>query len=143
MDVSVGTAVLLDFLRFSYPDYEFYFCLGGDSFLDLVHGKWHHTDRILNDLLLCNDNQPQKRRLLVLYRSAQHGEDRGHLIQEYADKLGVRLIHISHLGNVSSTQVRNCTDVRELQSSQQLILPSVLEYIQRNGLYQFVNNDSP
>lgn len=140
MEVSVGTAVLLDFLRSIYESYEFYFCLGGDSFIDLVQGKWHHTDRILNDLLLSHggdESQGPSRRLLVLYRSVQHGEDHDALIQQYAKELGVRLIQVSHLGNVSSTQVRNCADAAQLQSSHQMILPQVLEYIQAHGLYQF------
>jgi nicotinic acid mononucleotide adenylyltransferase len=140
MEVSVGTAVLLDFLRNSYENCEFYFCLGGDSFIDLVQGKWQQTDRILNNLLLSqegDESQPLSRRLLVLYRSVQHREDHDLLIRQYAKELGVRLIQISHLGNVSSTQVRNCDDIVQLQSSHQMILPQVLEYIQAHGLYQF------
>jgi nicotinic acid mononucleotide adenylyltransferase len=140
MEVSVGTAVLLEFLRNSYETYEFYFCLGGDSFIDLVQEKWQHTDRILNDLLLSrgeDETQQPSRRLLVLYRSVQHGEDHDLLIQQYAKELGVRLIQIGHLGNVSSTQVRKRTDIAQLQSSHHMILPQVLEYIQAHGLYQF------
>jgi nicotinic acid mononucleotide adenylyltransferase len=146
MKVSVGTAALLDYLHATY-DYEFYFCLGGDSFIDLVQGKWQQHDRILNDLLLSKENEEHttQRRLLVLYRATttttannetEH-EKQPLLIQQYAHELGVRLIHIHHLGNISSTQIRNCQNVQELQSSNQMILPQVLEYIQQHRLYSF------
>jgi nicotinic acid mononucleotide adenylyltransferase len=70
--ISVGTAALLDYLKIEYPTNEFYFCLGADSFFDLVDGKWQQSDRILNELLYNNKNDNNniiKRRIVVSYRS--------------------------------------------------------------------------
>jgi nicotinic acid mononucleotide adenylyltransferase len=187
--ISVGTAVLLDYLSSVHPKNEFYFCLGADSFFDLIHGKWQYSQRILNELLYDhsstfrnnNDNNNNtsncipKRRIVVLYRSnnklgitnetnnteitnvVQQEQQQSFVDDEYYNKLqktvqeyGVQLIHMNnnnnnnnnhdtnnHSNNISSTFVRNCSDLSMLQNNSYIILPSVLEYIQQHSLYPF------
>lgn len=165
--VSVGTAVLLDYLMSAYPNYTFYFCLGADSFVDLVNGKWQQTDRILNELLFDRQTRIYKspRRIVVLYRaqpkmSSDH--DNNNTTTEMAtttvntDAAPLSLPHsfdyIESLvqgyraqllcmdraeDNVSSTLVRNCLDVAKLRDNPAIILPEVLQYIEEHKLYKF------
>lgn len=148
-----------------YVDCTFSFCLGADSFIDLVNGKWQQTERILNDLLFnqhtdtsdrCNE---YRRRLVVLYRSQTkiiHENNSSTITHmeapssstgssEYLDRLlslveeyGVQLMRMDRSeDNISSTFVRNCSDVSKLQENPAVILPEVLQYIQQHQLYQF------
>jgi nicotinic acid mononucleotide adenylyltransferase len=154
----------LDYLSSVHGEYDFYFCLGADSFIDLVNGKWQQTDRILNDLLFnpnvntsdrCNKYQ---RRLVVLYRSQTKIVDENDAskitskvvvpstcsseyydnLQKLVEEFGVQLIHMDRSeDNISSTFARNCSDVSKLQGNPAVILPEVLQYIQRHKLYHF------
>jgi nicotinic acid mononucleotide adenylyltransferase len=146
--------------------YDFYFCLGADSFIDLVNGKWQQTDRILNDLLFnrniitsSNGRHNYRRRMVVLYRSqtkivsesdASTAVISNEVIpstrsSEYYDNLqnlvsdfGVQLIHMDRSeNNISSTFVRNCSDTSKLLDNPAVILPEVVQYIQQHSLYQF------
>jgi nicotinic acid mononucleotide adenylyltransferase len=164
--VSVGTAVLLDYLMSAYPNYKFYFCLGADSFVDLVNGKWQQTDRILNELLFERHTRIYKspRRIVVLYRSQTKmlsDHDNNSTMTAVAtsantDAPSLSLPHsfdyIESLvqgyraqllcmdraeDNVSSTLVRNCLDVTKLRDNPAIILPEVLQYIEEHKLYQF------
>jgi nicotinic acid mononucleotide adenylyltransferase len=160
--ISVGTAALLDYLASVYNDYEFYFCLGADSFLDLINNKWQHTDRILNELLFSRTDDQVYRRIVVLFRSdpkitcdtndlrnsnvnlqQQSSYDREQhykAVQQFVQEYGAQLIHMERSEeNISSTFVRNCSDVSKLQNNAAVILPDVLQYIVQHNLYQFCN----
>lgn len=56
------------------------------------------------------------------------------LARRVQDTAGSRLIRIGSLGSISSSQVRACLDTEQLT---RVVVPSILEYIQRNHLYQF------
>ena len=171
-NISVGTAALLDYLSTIHEEYNFYFCLGADSFIDLVNGKWQQTDRILNELLFNSNDQISdrcysnyRRRLVVLYRTQSkmlhenetlttittsdggtiHPRSSATRSSEYMDHLqtlveefGVQLIHMDRSEeNISSTFVRNCSDVSRLRDNPAVILPEVLQYIQQHNIYRF------
>lgn len=160
----------MDYLSSVYDNCDFYFCLGADSFIDLVQGKWQQTDRILNELLFnenVNNNTDNstsrdhrhryRRRLVVLYRAQtkivsdqDEATITSHLtsatgssgyldhLQKLVDEFGVQLIRMDRSeDNISSTFVRNCSDVSKLRDNPAVLLPEVLQYIQHNKLYQF------
>jgi nicotinic acid mononucleotide adenylyltransferase len=155
-------------LSLLYAECDFYFCVGADSFIDLVNGKWQQADRILNDLLFNRDldtdtsgrcpSNRYRRRIVVLYRSQTKiisennalTETASNIIpdsspSEYYDKLqklveelGVKLIRMDRAeDNISSTFVRNCSDVSKLLDNPAVILTEVVQYIQQHQLYQF------
>jgi nicotinic acid mononucleotide adenylyltransferase len=140
---SVGTGSLLEYLQTEYRNesYIFSFCVGADSFLDLMNGKWKEGRRVLE--LLENG-----RRLLVLHRVSNNHDDHGdpasvspstteQYLKSQVDAAGAQLIQMDSVGSISSTQVRECRDMERLST---LIVPSVLEYIKRNKLYQFADS---
>jgi nicotinic acid mononucleotide adenylyltransferase len=132
---SVGTGALLEYLRIEYQNQPccFSFCVGADAFLDLMNGKWNEGRRVL-DLL------ENGKRLLVLHR-ASNDCDASHStttdLNSKVDAAGARLIQMGSLGSISSSQVRECQDLKQLST---MIVPSVLEYIKSNKLYQFANS---
>lgn len=110
----MGTASLLEYLEFAFPDIEFSFCLGADSYKDLIQGKWKESQRVVDSF---GD------RLVVFARgTAPVTVNPRHTI-----------VTVDSLSTVSSTQVRNCTDIEQLQS---MITPSVLAYMLEHGLYK-------
>jgi len=139
--VAVGTAALLDYLS-SVSEYDstlFSFCMGADAFLDLMDGKWKESARVLEML-------GGGRRLVVLYRSTADDVDASTTDNNYCNSLlerrvkeaGAQLVRIGHLGSISSSQVRACTDVEQLST---MVVPEVLQYMRDNHLYQFAARD--
>lgn len=144
-NLSVGTGSLLRYLASVEPNSIFTFCLGGDSFLDLMNGKWREGPKVLELI---------GGRLLVLYRPVEttsldkEGRSTSFGATASADTLqeriqsvpGARMLQLDvsdEFRNVSSTQIRNKLNeaVAELRDNPRLIDPKVLEYIQRHGLY--------
>lgn len=142
--VSVGTAALFEYLRQKHPDTDFDFCLGADAFLDLMAGKWNESERVLEQL-------QGGKRLVVLHRSSSSSSNSSDTATKDNDddelelscqikRTGARLLQIGQLGSISSSQVRQCRDREQLST---MVVPSVLDYIRTNGLYQFAaTNDS-
>jgi nicotinic acid mononucleotide adenylyltransferase len=142
-DRRVGTADLLDMLCREEPDTDFSFCLGADTFLDLMAGKWKRSHDVIRML---------QGRLWIIPRptETQDGND-GEIdessaqrqLQARIDELNrhggiannaARLLTVPHLLPISSTSVRNCIDRTKLET---LVVPSVLTYIEENHLYAF------
>lgn len=142
--VLVGTAALLDFLRAtrSNSNADFTLSLGADAFMDLTAGKWKESARVLEHLV--GSKERSRRGLVVFHRSSSStsstddaaavvdDEDLSRRLQE----TGARLMRIGHLGSISSSQVRECRDVEQLET---MVVPRVLEYMRVNHLYQFAN----
>jgi nicotinic acid mononucleotide adenylyltransferase len=119
--------------------------MGSDAFFDLMNGKWKDSHRILQML---------QNRLLVLYRnddiinytnnsnevtaSPFDVDNKLKCIQDCIKNRcpGATLLQVSHLDAISSTLVRQCVDVDVLQT---MISLPVLQYMQKNHLYQFSN----
>jgi nicotinic acid mononucleotide adenylyltransferase len=129
--VTVGTAALLDYLLQRHPSTEFSFCLGADAYRDLLAGKWKESARVLELL---------RGRLVVLQRGGRTASDDELTMSsnDTAEQNSVRWLHVDHLGDVSSSQVRACQDVTELST---LVVPSVLEYMKAHKLYQFAGEN--
>lgn len=104
----------LSFLSEHYPEREWYLCIGGDNFVDFH--KWKDYRGIL-----------EIARLLVAHRpGAQTGG---------IDKKILERTHfVEHQPvDISSTEIRKCLKAGESHPD---VPREVLEYIQRNGLYQ-------
>jgi nicotinic acid mononucleotide adenylyltransferase len=119
----VGTAALMEYYHsVDKTCAEYYFCLGADAFLDLLAGKWKESRRVL-DLL--------RGRFVVFHRhSAEHA-----LLREKVQHIpGAQLLEVESLTDISSSQVRQCSDESKLS---RMITPSVFNYIKKHKLYQF------
>lgn len=130
--VSVGTASLLDYLKMTEDNHDFFFCLGADAFLDLTAGKWKESVRVLHLL---------EGRLVVFHRAVVNDAER--FENDLQDRLNamptVKLLRIDELKDISSSQVRACRDEGKLK---QMVVPMVLQYIKDNRLYQFSHYDA-
>ena len=118
---TVGTASLLSYLAVAYPETAFYFCLGADAYTDLMAGKWKESDRVLQIL---------EGRLVVFHREG----DGVTTTASSPQGANVSWCKVNHLGNVSSSQVRECRDLETLKT---LVMPEVLQYMRENQLYSF------
>jgi nicotinic acid mononucleotide adenylyltransferase len=148
--VSVGTAALITYLNNSNRNDEqdgandeeveevYSFVMGADTFLDLTAGKWKESARVL-DLL--------QGRLVVLEReqltanntsSPSTGDDNAAAnvaLKKAVEAVpGARLLKVDNLNHISSSQVRACPSVAEIQE-QNMVVPAVLEYMRQHGLY--------
>jgi nicotinic acid mononucleotide adenylyltransferase len=122
-NLTIGTAHLLEYLKATEPKVDFRFCLGADAYHDLMAGKWIESERILQ---LVGGEQH-----LVIFQRAGH-DDIHNTTRASSTISKQRYVQIPHLTNVSSSQVRACTD---LETIQELVLPEVLAYILENKLY--------
>ena len=131
-NISIGTADLLEYFQNTANNEECTLCLGADTFLDLVSGKWRRTNDILQ---LCQG------RFIVLYRKEEdisnslaeheteyqeeHSEQpcphQQAKLQQAIDKLNeqygahsAQLLHIPTLGSVSSTLIRTLSSASSL-----------------------------
>lgn len=107
-------------LKKQYPDYEFYFIVGGDTVPQLP--SWHNIDALLEMVTFVAVGRPG-------YTD---------VINKAAAKLGpivyekVRMLHAEEF-SVSSTKIRN--RIRQRRSLIGLVPETVQEYIYVNGLY--------
>jgi nicotinic acid mononucleotide adenylyltransferase len=122
---SVGTASLLQYLHQAYPDTQFSFCLGADSYVELLQGKWREGSAVLE--LLGN-------RLVVFSRGRPHETITTTTTTATNDQYRHSFVTVPELSTISSTQVRACRDPEQLRT---MVAPAVLAYIQRHSLYMF------
>mmetsp|Transcript_14743 Transcript_14743/g.40731 ORF Transcript_14743/g.40731 Transcript_14743/m.40731 type:complete len:310 (+) Transcript_14743:119-1048(+) len=146
--VAVGTAALMEYLlQTEGVDTQFSFCLGADSFLSLMEGKWNESPRVLELLrgqfivvnrIYANDNENRGDNY-EQQQQQQHNERQA--LRERVEAVpGAKLLPPNPtLGAVSSSQVRSWLQrgvvEDELRGRPDRISPSVLSYIQRRGLY--------
>jgi nicotinic acid mononucleotide adenylyltransferase len=150
--VSVGTAALIEYLNKNKEnnkldeqgeevEEQYSFVMGADTFLDLIAGKWKESARVL-DLL--------QGRLVVLerltnnstatastgdYNAADTVADNDVALNKAVEAVpGARLLRVDNLNHISSSQVRACRSVVEMQE-QNMVVPAVLEYMRQHGLY--------
>ncbi|KAG1704309.1 hypothetical protein DVH05_006317 [Phytophthora capsici] len=119
----LGSIDLVHYLLNKHPDTSFTMLLGGDTYADLLAGKWKRGDELM-----------QLVKLLVVDRK---GVDSPWRYQQ-ADGDRVRYMNVPELGDVSSTKVRATTDLTELATH---LDPAVLEYIVQHNLYAFATDE--
>lgn len=112
------TSDTLTYLTNAYPDDEFYFIIGGDSFEAFF--TWHEPMAILK---MCN--------LLVYPRDAHPTQTELDAFNENYDS-SARLIHTDE-ENISSTELRRMLETGENVS--ELLDERIYDYIKRNSLY--------
>jgi nicotinic acid mononucleotide adenylyltransferase len=124
--IAVGTASLVRYLQGEHPDVEFHFCLGEDSFWDVVNGKWKESERVLDAF----------RNQLWVVRRAASSDERATAVPGLVEAAGVgaRILHVHNMTSVSSSRVRACRNMEELKT---LVAAPVLRYMEANGLYSF------
>jgi len=120
--------------------------LGADTFVDLTDGRWRESRRVL-DLLegrILVFVRPSSRSASTTQRQEddstspdENDNDSGNL-PDLEDRIGrvpnARLLRVDHLEDVSSSQVRSCDDVSQLE---RMVVPDVLDYIREHELYAF------
>jgi nicotinic acid mononucleotide adenylyltransferase len=118
------------------PSTDFSFCLGADTFLDLMAGKWKRSQDVIHLL---------RGRLFVIPRpiNGKGGGDPNFDLEDRINELNYRegesnnaatLLSVPTLQPISSTMARQCHDLEMLQS---LVVPDVLAYIRKHRLYAF------
>ncbi len=113
------TLKTLEYLTAKYPGNEFFFIIGEDSLRDIT--KWYRPREILR---LCT--------LLVFPRESR--ETLARLIEKTKSELGGRIFAIdAPVFNVSSSEIRR--RVRNGESIDAFVPPSVAEFIKANNLY--------
>ncbi|MCD8223913.1 MAG: nicotinate-nucleotide adenylyltransferase [Clostridiales bacterium] len=116
------TAETLRLLHRTYPQHEFYFIVGADSFLEIE--SWYHPDEILRQtrLLVADREYPGAARSIK--------EQARYLTERYDAK--IQLLHCSEM-HVASGELRAMIARQEPISS---YVPRAVEtYICANGLY--------
>ncbi|OWZ23806.1 Nicotinate (nicotinamide) nucleotide adenylyltransferase [Phytophthora megakarya] len=113
----LGSIDLVEYLLGKHKDTSFTMLLGGDTYADLLAGKWKRGDELM-----------QLVRLLVVDRKGVASPWRG----QNRDR--VTYVSVPTLSDVSSTRVRNCSDPAELANH---LDPAVLDYIVQHQLYAF------
>jgi nicotinate-nucleotide adenylyltransferase len=129
---SVDTLLALHKL---YPDDEFYFIIGLDSFLEIT--SWKDYPRLfeLANVVVCHrpdygTDDPRKRLPVALARQFCYDDDSVNLRHKY----GKRLIFVAETKlAISSTVIRG--QVREGRSIRYLVPAAVEAYIQKHHLY--------
>ncbi|GMF09175.1 unnamed protein product [Phytophthora lilii] len=118
----LGSIDLVRFLLNKYPGTSFTMLLGGDTYADLLAGKWKRGDELM-----------QLVKLLVVDRKGVESpwRDRGE------SKERVSYVNFPGLTDVSSTMVRATEDRAELEKH---LDPAVLDYIVEHKLYAFATN---
>lgn len=108
----LGSVDLVRMVQSDFPQYQFVFVMGGDTYRDFREGKWKEG------FLL--------QELLPVVVCARHGvaSDMNPLLESL------------RLQNVSSTQVRTSSDLDYLS---ECLEPLVLEYIRKHKLYAFAH----
>jgi nicotinate (nicotinamide) nucleotide adenylyltransferase len=119
----LGSIDLVHFLLDKYRDTSFTMLLGGDTFADLLAGKWKRGDELM-----------QLVKLLVVDRKGVDSPWRAQ--QNQSDR--VKYLRVPELSDVSSTMVRSSADRNELQKH---VHPAVLQYMEQHKLYAFASTE--
>lgn len=107
---------------------DFTFCLGGDTFLDLISLKWKRSQDVLQLL---------EGRLVVFDRKGTTVDLKEHVHSSNENEgMNVVLLEIPTLTDVSSSSVRSCKDENILE---QQVSSGVLDYIKENRLFAFAH----
>ncbi|KAH7484337.1 hypothetical protein KRP22_005509 [Phytophthora ramorum] len=114
----LGSIDLVHYMLDKHPDTSFTMLLGGDTYADLLAGKWKRGNELM-----------QLVKLLVVDRKGVASPWRE---GQTADR--VKYLHVPELSDVSSTMVRATSDRAELEK---LLDPAVLDYIVQHKLYAF------
>ncbi|KAL7694624.1 putative nicotinate/nicotinamide nucleotide adenylyltransferase [Plasmopara halstedii] len=120
--LQLGSIDLVHYLRNKYRNTNFTMLLGGDTYLDLLAGKWKRGDEL--------------RKLVKLLVVDRKGVDSTWRDQNVAEDC-VTYIHVPQLDDVSSTIARNTTDYAE---AAKYLDPVVLDYIVQHKLYAFATD---
>lgn len=111
-----------------YPDSDFYFLMGEDSFLNIE--SWHRWEELLELVTT----------LVVLRPEGKDPERKNHVRQDteaWRRELIDRGFRVMVTGtyplDISSTDIRE--DIKEGRSVRYLVPDAVLEYIEREGVY--------
>uniref|UniRef100_A0AAV1TMP9 Cytidyltransferase-like domain-containing protein n=1 Tax=Peronospora matthiolae TaxID=2874970 RepID=A0AAV1TMP9_9STRA len=120
-ELRLGSVDLVLYLLGKYQDTNFTMLLGGDTYADLLAGKWNRGDELM-----------QLVKFLVVDRKGVESPWRTE--EQPRQSANVRCIHIPELSSVSSTRVRATADRDELAA---YLDPAVLEYIVQHQLYAF------
>ena len=109
----------IDFFKKTYPDDEFYFIIGEDSFLDIK--KWKNYEQIL------------KENLIVFKRYSEINSSLSSEINEIK-KYNKNIYLIDNMAlDISSTLIRSL--VKDKKSIKYLVNDKVIEIINRENLY--------
>jgi nicotinic acid mononucleotide adenylyltransferase len=158
--VSVGTAALIEYLNNSKGikkqdddnddnDEEveevYSFVMGADTFLDLTAGKWKESARVLDllqgRLVVLEREQLTANSALSTSTDDDNAADNVALKNAVEEVPGARLLRVDNLNHISSSQVRACPSVAEIQE-QNMVVPAVLEYMRQHGLYSALGGDN-
>lgn len=120
-ELRLGSVDLVHYLRSKHQDTNFTMLLGGDTYADLLAGKWNRGDELM-----------QLVKFVVVDRKGVESTWRAQEQQRQMDT--VRYIHVPELSDVSSTSVRATANHDELAAH---LDPAVLEYIVEHQLYAF------
>lgn len=118
-DLRLGSIDLLDYLLDKHEDTNFTLLLGGDTYADLLAGKWKRGNELM-----------QLVKLLVVDRKGTDSPWR----DQHDTEDRVTYINVPELSDVSSTMVRATADRAELARH---LDPTVLDYIVQHKLYAF------
>ncbi|CAH0490283.1 unnamed protein product [Peronospora farinosa] len=122
-ELRLGSIDLVQYLLDKYPDMSFTMLLGGDTYADLLAGKWKRGDELM-----------QYVKVLVVDRKRVESPWRVEKEKKEGQEDRVQYIHIPELSDVSSTIVRATADQKELGL---YLDPAVLDYIVQHQLYAF------
>lgn len=118
---AIGTINLLKFLKTYNNNIEFTFCLGGDTFNDLLLGKWFDNDEIIKTT-----------NLLVINRKGY--EIREDILNNKNSK-NIKFLTIPYVDEVSSTKIKDSLDGDHVYAIEKLY-SQVYYCIKENNLYK-------
>lgn len=118
----LGSIDLVHYLLQKYPDTNFTMLLGGDTYADLLAGKWKNGDELMRLV-----------KLLVVDREGVESPWRAEARER------VTYMNFPGLNDVSSTMVRASADRAVLEAC---VDKSVLSYMMENQLYAFAGTES-
>jgi nicotinate-nucleotide adenylyltransferase len=136
-DTPSYTVTSLEALTQAYPEHEFYFIMGMDSFMQLE--SWYRWQDLFNlcHIVLCQrpgwtlDDESNMAKLLG---------DRSNIRPEIEQKTGLKQNKTGYIfpveiaeQDVSSTEIRE--KIRQGDDLSQLLAPSIIAYIKGNNLY--------
>lgn len=118
------TADTVTALKKEYPEYEFYFIIGGDSFMKFHH--WVKPDVISSHvtLLAAGRNGFSEEELV---------NQKNNLMQTFQTK--VQFLELPEI-NISSSLIRAYIKAGELSEIKSMVPESVFNYISENNLYK-------
>ena len=122
-ELRLGSIDLVHYLLDKYPDMNFTMLLGGDTYADLLAGKWKRGDELMKLV-----------KVVVVDRQGVESPWRAEKEKKEGQEDRVQYIHVPELSDVSSTIVRATTDRKELAL---YLDPAVLDYIVQHQLYAF------